>query len=339
MNKRTFHLLIGVIIVVLSLFYAFKGVSLDELIDALIKAEYIYLIPAILIMIGSYILRAMRWRILVGTVKDVSTVRLFSPLMIGFMANMLPARAGEFIRAYLLSKKESISFSSSFATIFIERLFDLLLVLLLLVGVLLFMPGTFSSPELASSVKIFGFTSLGLFVFIFAFSAFLQYKYDLTMKIVSLFIRPLPKKIKDKIIRMIQSFREGLQIIRNTKGFIATVLLSFLIWMSFIMLYYPLYFAFGIEGDLPIVSSLVVLCVTVAIFITVAPTPGFLGSYQLGCVAALHGIFGIQKAVAVSYSMVAWLVGMGCTIIIGTFFALKENVSLTSTSFTKEPAD
>jgi len=212
-------------------------------------------------------------------------------------------------------------------------------VLLLLVGVLLFMPGIFSSPELANSVRIFGFTSLGLFVFIFAFSIFLQYKYDLTMRIVSLFIRPLPKKIKDKIIRMIQSFREGLQIIKNAKGFIATVLLSFLIWMSFIVIYYPLYLAFGIEGDLPVVSSLVVLCLTVAIFITVAPTPGFLGSYQLGCVAALHGIFGIQKAIAVSYGMVAWLVAMGTTVIIGTIFALKENVSLTGTSIAKEPAD
>jgi hypothetical protein len=281
----------------------------------------------------------MRWRILVGTVKDVSTVRLFSPLMIGFMANMLPARAGEFIRAYLLSKKEHISFSSSFATIFIERLFDLSLVLLLLVGVLLFMPGIFSSPELANSVRIFGFTSLGLFIFISAFSVFLQYKYDLTMKIVSIFIRPLPEKIKVKIIHMIQSFREGLQIIRNARGFIATVLLSFSIWGSFIVTYYPLYLAFGIDGELPIISSLIVLCLTVAIFITVAPTPGFLGSFQLGCVAALHGIFGIQKATAVSYGMVAWLVAMGTTVIIGAIFAVKENISLTATSAVKESAD
>ncbi len=70
-----------------------------------------------------------------------------------------------------------------------------------------------------------------------------------------------------------------------------------------------------------------VLCLMVAIFITLAPTPGFLGSYHLACVVALHGIYGIQKAVALSYGIVAWLFAMGLTVVIGLFFALKEHVS------------
>jgi len=339
MNRRTLHLIISLIIVVLSLFYAFKGVSLEDLTGALLEAKYIYIMPAVILTIGSYILRAMRWKILVGTVKEVSTIRLFSPLMIGFMANMLPARAGEFIRAYLLSKKESISFTASFATIFIERLFDLSVVLLLLVCVLLFMPGIFSSPGIASSVRAFGITSLALLLFIVIFSCLLQYKYELTMRVVSLVTKPLPEKFRTRFINMVHSFRGGLQIIRDVRGFIFTVFLSFIIWGSFIITYYPLYLAFNIEGNLPLVSSLVVVCLTVAIFITVAPTPGFLGSFQLGCVAALNGIFGIHKATAVSYGMVAWLVAMGTTVIIGAVFALRENVSLTGASSAKGHTD
>ncbi len=95
--------------------------------------------------------------------------------MVGYMANMLPARAGEFIRAYLLSKKERISFSSSFATIFIERLFDLIVLLLLIVWILLFMPEALAPKnqgveyQIIDKVKIFGAMSFLLCIFILIF--------------------------------------------------------------------------------------------------------------------------------------------------------------------------
>ena len=122
MRKKYLHLLIGLIIIVLSLMYAFKDVSFQELMSALKSIRHIYLFPAIFLVAMSYLLRAMRWHYLIRSVKKVKTTRLFSPLMVGFMGNMLPARAGEFIRAYLLGKKENVSFSASFATIFVERL-------------------------------------------------------------------------------------------------------------------------------------------------------------------------------------------------------------------------
>jgi uncharacterized protein (TIRG00374 family) len=338
MRSKRVHLFIGLIIISLSLFFAFRGVSINELTGALMKADYFYLIPAIVIVIISFYMRALRWRFLVCTVKEVKTTDLFSPLMIGFMANMLPARAGEFIRAYLLSKKARISFSASFATIFIERLFDLVMVLLLLIWVLLFMPEAFSTEELANSAKLFGITSLTLCIFIFLFAALLQFKNDIAMKIVNLCTRPFPHGFAEKVEGAVHSFSDGLKIMKDKKGFLATASLSVLIWAAFVFTYYPIYLAFGIESELPIMSSLLILCLTVAIFITVAPTPGFLGSYHLGCVAALHGIFGIEKAVALSFGIVAWIVAMGSTVIIGAIFAIKENISLRDVSAGKDTA-
>src|SRR4030067_596675 len=179
MNKKYIHLFVGLIIIAFSLYYAFKGVKLSELTGAVMSVHYIYLIPAIFLILFSYLFRAMRWRYLVRPIKDVKISALFSPLMVGFMANMLPARAGEFIRAYLLSKKERISFSSSFATIFIERLFDLIILLLLIIWILLFMPEAFTPKthggeyQILDKVKIFGAMSFVLCVSILIFSAFL----------------------------------------------------------------------------------------------------------------------------------------------------------------------
>ncbi len=342
MNKKYLHLLIGLVLIVLSLFYAFRGVSLNQLGNALKAVNYIYLLPALLLVVLSYLLRAIRWRYILHSIKEVKTTSLISPLIVGYMGNMLPARAGEFIRAYLLSKKENISFSSSFATIFIERVFDLFVVLMLLVLSLQLMPDSFISgdldaqQQLMEKVMVFGKISLMLCIFIFIFSAFLQFKNDWAMKPVELCIKPLPQKWKNRILDIINSFTEGLKIIRDKKGFLATIFLSILIWMTFVLTHYPLYLAFGIEDNLPVLSSLVILCVTVTIFITLAPTPGFLGSYQLGCVAALHGIFGIQKAVALSYGIVAWLVSMGFTVIVGACYAVKENLSLSDISKEKD---
>jgi len=333
MNKKYLHLFIGLIIIVFSLYYAFKGVELSELTGALKSVRYVYLIPAIFLVLLSYLLRAMRWRYLVRPVKEVKTSDLFSPLMIGFMANMLPARAGEFVRAYLLSRKADISFSSSFATIFIERLFDLIVLLLLIVWILLFMPEALTPKnqdgayQIIDKVKIFGAISLLLCIFILLFSALLQFKNGWAMKILGIFIKPFPQRLREKIIGLVHSFTVGLNIIRDRQGFLTTIFLSFLIWIVFIVTYYPLYWAVGIENELPVISSLLVLCLTVAIFITLAPTPGFLGSYHLACVVTLHGIFGIQKAVALSYGIIAWFLAMGLTVVIGVFFALKEHVS------------
>ncbi len=340
MRKR--HLLIGLIIIALSFYYAFKNVSITEIGIALLSVRYIYLLPALAMIAFAYLIRAIRWRYLISSVKEVKTVNLLSPLFVGFMGNLLPARAGEVIRAYLLCKKENISFSASFATIFIERLFDMASVLLLLFWVLFFKSGVFVSGDAKGTHQLlgymikFGWISLIGCAFIFFFSALLQYKNDWAMKIVGFFSRPFSQKWKEKIIGLVNSFSDGLKIIKDKRGFLSVISLSFLLWATFVFSYYPLYLAFNIEDKLPVITSLAVLCLTIAIFISLFPTPGFLGAFQAGCVVALHEIFKIPKAVAASYGIIAWLIAMGFVIVVGTIFIIKDNISLGALSAGKE---
>ncbi|MBI4683064.1 MAG: flippase-like domain-containing protein [Nitrospirae bacterium] len=340
MNKK--HLVIGIVLIVLSSYYAFKNVSLSELSTAFKSVRYIYLIPAILLVALTFIFRAMRWRYLVRSVKDVKTSRLFSPLMVGFMGNILPARAGELVRAYLLGKRENISFSASFATIFVERLMDMLMFLLMLVGVLFFSADTFSqgaaggNHDLRGYMIKFGWISFIGSVGIFLFSVLLQYKNDWAVKIVDFCTKPLSHKWREKIFGMVHSFTEGLKILKDFRGFTASLLLSILVWVAATLCYYPLYLAFGIEAGLPMISSLIILCLTVGIFISLFPTPGFLGAFQAACVVALHDLFGVSKAVAVSYGIIAWLVTMGFIIIVGSIFIVKDNISFSEITSSKE---
>lgn len=340
MNKK--HLLIGIVIIVLSSYYAFRNVSLNELADALGSVHYWYLIPAVASVAMTFLFRALRWRYLVRSVKDVKLHRLVAPMMVGFMGNILPARAGEFIRAYLLGKKENISFSASFATIFVERLMDMLFFLVLLVGVLFFRAETLvqgtsgTNHQLMDYMIRFGWISFIGSLGIFLFAMLLQYRNHWAMRIVHIMVRPLPGKWADKIIGMVHSFTEGLSILRDFRGFLLALLCSVMVWAAMLFTYYPINLAFGI-GQLPPVTSVLIIGLTIGIFISLFPTPGFLGAFQAACVVALHEIFGVQKAVAASYGIVAWLVAMGFIIIAGSVFIIKDNISFAELSVRQGP--
>jgi hypothetical protein len=342
MNKKHINLLIGLVIVVLFSYIAFKNVSLEDMGRAFKSINYLYLLPAVLLVALTFLFRAMRWRYLVSSIKDVKTSHLFSPLMVGFMGNVLPARAGEFIRAYLLGKKENVSFSASFATIVVERLFDLLLFLLLLVVVLFFSADTLSHGssgdgyDLMIIMKSFGWSSFALAVAIVIFFFLLQYKNDWAMKIVNICIRPFPHKWGEKIVRMVNSFTDGLKILKDFRGFMASLMLSFLVWAAAISVYYPIILAFGMQNDLPAFTAVLIVSLTVGIFISLFPTPAFLGSFHLACVVALHEIFGIPEAIAASYGIIAWLVAMGFIIAAGLFFILKDNISFSELASSSE---
>lgn len=337
MNKKYLNLIIGFSIVVIFSYIAFRNVSFEDLRKALGSVNYLYLVPAVLLVALTFLFRAMRWGYLIRSVKQVKTSHLFSPLMIGFMGNVLPARAGEFIRAYMFSKQENISFSASFATIVVERLLDLLLFLLMLIAVIFFSADILSQGSSGSNhnlmniMKGFGWSSFVLFMGLLSFFILLQYKNQWAMKFVVICIKPFPRKFGEKIVNMVNSFTSGLMILKDVRGFLASLALSLPVWGAMALTYYPINLAFGLE--LPIIPSILIISLTIGIFISLFPTPAFMGSFHLACVVALHEIFAVPEAVAASYGIIAWLVAMGFIVSSGLFFVVKDNISYSE--FTK----
>ncbi len=290
------------------------------------------LIPATFLYLLFYYLRAVRWKYLILSIKDVPCNRLVSPVMIGFMGNMLPARIGELIRAYLLGKREDIPFSSSFATIVLERIFDMVSILIMFGGLLFFKPDLLSSegalgdPALLGKMKMFGWGSLIIVVLLILFSYLLIHKKNLVISWLKFLIRPFPEIMKTKILDFIHSFTDGLMVLKDIKTTFIIALLSGFIWTSSVIGYYPFYFAFDIDY-LPF-SSLIIIFVLICLFITIFPTPGFIGSFQAACMLGLHNIFGVSKATAASFGIVTWAFTMGLTVIGGLFFIFKDNISI-----------
>ena len=128
-------MVIGLIIAAGALYFTLQGIALKDLARSLRSVEYIYLLPATGLIAFSYVVHAVRWRLLLLPLKQVKVSGLYAPMMVGNMGNLLPARAGEVVRAYLFSRKYNVPITSCIATIFVLRLFDLTFLLLLVIWV------------------------------------------------------------------------------------------------------------------------------------------------------------------------------------------------------------
>src|SRR5262249_17747352 len=126
------NLLPGMTISVILGLVVLYQIDFNQLISALQPVQYSLLGAAVFVTVLTLFIRVWRWQYLLQPVKSMRTLHLCSATAIGFMANMLlPARAGEVVRAHIIGRKEQVSTLASFATIVVERVLDLLSILLL----------------------------------------------------------------------------------------------------------------------------------------------------------------------------------------------------------------
>ncbi len=330
--KRYQQLIFGLAIALVALYYTLRNVSFSEVIYSFKEMDHIYLLPAIVILLLSYIFRAYRWKVLLETSLKVNVHELYSPLMVGFLGNFLPARAAEILRPYLLSRKSDITFSAAFASIIMERLFDMIMLIFIVIWVF-----WFESSVFASDLKFSGFSvqemaiQFGQFcalavVALIAFIYFLLNYKEMVMKLVCWFTSFMNKKWKNKIKLFVDEFAMSCEVVKNFTALAKISVSSALVWVANIFYLYPLYYAFDLQYKT--IPSLLILTVMVAICITVVPTPGFLGSYNAGVFIALYEIMGESEAKSVSFGMVGWILSAGVILIGGLYFIFHDHMSL-----------
>jgi glycosyltransferase 2 family protein len=141
LDKKKILFIAGILISIICSWLFARKIEWAQLSVALKDAEYVYIIPTIILIFVSHYFRAVRWSALFAPIKRVSVLNLFSATMIGFMANsVLPARIGEIIRPVMVAKKEKVKVTASFATVVMERIFDLLSIIVFASLLFFFLP-------------------------------------------------------------------------------------------------------------------------------------------------------------------------------------------------------
>jgi len=214
-------LLISVVLVALFL----RATHPRELADAFEEANYWWLIPGTGVLFVAIMARCIRWSVLMRPVAPMSAMRLFPYAIIGYMANnLLPARAGELVRAYVLGDREGVSKMGTFGTIAVERLFDgVTLVLMLLIA------GSIVGFN-DSRLQVIAAVSTGLFVVALAAFYLLTLNEDRARRVIHFFLRALPERFEHQAETMADALVGSLRSVHDWRSLVLVSLFSGIAW-------------------------------------------------------------------------------------------------------------
>ena len=205
------NIIIGCLISAAFIFLAVRGINFSDVIKSFRSANYLYTIPMIFLMVLVLYLRSYRWGIILAPRIKYPQWPLFVITAIGFMTiSLLPARLGEFTRPLLVKQKSGIRISSTMATIVVERVFDLLALIVVLCLVIF----TISLP---SNIFKTGIIILAIVLVIFFALLLLAVRKEFSLKIISGLVDKLPARIAAAIKNQLHAFIEGLEILAGHK--------------------------------------------------------------------------------------------------------------------------
>lgn len=289
-----------------------------------------------------YYLRALRWKILLRPVHQTKASRLLAPTMIGFTALALLGRPGEFIRPFLISRKEGLSMSSQLAVWVVERLFDVgAFALIMAVNIIFYatplkdLPGF--SPDAAKTIGRFHITSFGFFqlsgfallvgVIIAAGLALLMRRNpDRAAKAVERFFSRFSQPLAKALASRVHTFGEGLNTIQDTRSFVQIFAISLTLWLTIGASYFCVTRAYAdIAPDMTLSNCFLLTGASVAGGALQLPVVG--GGSQLATIGTLVGVFDYPKELAISAGIMLWLVTFMSIIPAGLILAQLEHVS------------
>jgi len=308
------------------LIYLFSRIDLAKLWDAVRSVNPWYLALIVAANISFFAVRAMRWRYLMDPVKRaVPFGSLFSATMIGFMANnLLPARLGEFVRAYALGRREDVPKSSVFASIVVERLFDGLAVLLLLIVTLVFLPPRIAGGDAAVRVREAGMVSLALYVAAMGCLGFFLYRPHLLTRLVRGAVRPLSAGLAEKAAYMADSFMTGLGVVKKPGLLLLIVLYSAVHWGLMWIPTWLMFKAFGLDYG---VYAAVFILVIMSFSVAVPSTPGYVGTFHAAATGGMV-LLGMDPGAALGFAIVSHAISFIPVTLIGLYCLSRENLSL-----------
>jgi uncharacterized protein (TIRG00374 family) len=307
---------LGVAVSAVLLWVAVRGVSLDEVLQQLRRVRPAWLIPVIVSIFLRFWLTAIRWQLLLRPVKRIGVHRLFAITMIGFMANnVLPARLGEFVRAYALGRSETLPPSLPFATIVLERIFDGFTLLVFLMGGLSF---------LKPSRTLLWAGALTCALYVGVLGGLLALRTAWGAALLTWALERLPARLAGPARRLLDSFRTGLDVLGDARALLLTAVMSIVIWVVNAAGVEATFQAFSL--DLPAYAAFLVLG-TIAVALVLPSAPGYIGPLQVGAVQGL-ALVGVPRETALSLSIVYHLLNYVPITLVGLAYLSALNLTL-----------
>lgn len=353
---------LGLIISAVSLYFVLRNVQWGQVWDHLRQVNPAIFVVSMLLMLLAYFLMAWRWQRLLEPLETSTTndqpsgrragigeqglaggrpspVRgaesifsLYGKILTGYFFNVIfPARAGDFVRAYLLGRTTGLRKTTVLATIVIEKAFDGMALLLMLLVALVLLPSTtaFSSSGLEPGVLAW-VAALALAGTVAGLVLFYVHSYRLARFVEGLASRfPLPDRVRRLAVRLIETFAQGMGVFKSPRPLISAALISAGVWIVVALMFLAAFYSFKapFPQELTGIPGLLFITGLVNLGLLVPALPGNLGTYEALCVAAMT-IFRVDKELAVAFALVFHAGQLLTTLLIGLLALWMQNLTL-----------
>jgi uncharacterized protein (TIRG00374 family) len=310
-------------------YLAFRGVHLKQVMAAIHRVDLSLIAVVITLMALAQVVRSLRWGLLLQPLQPLSQRLLLPITCIGFLfVWILPARLGEMARPYLLRQNSPVGLSAAMGSVVLERLVDASFLVFLLAACL---PALSVPDWLVSSLK--GFVYLLVTAVLLLLLGSLPRFRELILQTVSRF---LSKAASDFVVRIVETFYDGMQAVTSLQRLLSVLALTLVIWGLNVIAYFLLFPAMDLQlGWLAATTVLVLTCLGIAL----PAAPGFIGNYHYACVVAL-GLFGVVKETALAYAILIHFLVMVVIVFMGvicmTTVNLRVSFSLKRREFAEE---
>jgi hypothetical protein len=325
MNSRVRTVLIVAITLGLLAFF-FRDADFAGVWAETRRADPWLLLAAIVATGLTYAFRAWRWQSLLAPIGETRFSTAFRTTIIGFSASFfLPARAGEVIRPYLLARREGLPPTAAFATIILERLLDLATVLVMFGFFVLTVPpeALTSSPTQFAHVKFWGGVAAAGAIASLAVLFALAGHPERLGRAAGRIERVLPERFARIVAQFVESFAQGLAVLRRPTQLGIALLQSLPVWLSIAAGIWLTSQAFSIT--FPYTGSFLVM--TLLVVGVAVPTPGQIGGFHAAYQIAVQTFFGVPDDRAVGAAIVLHAVSFVPVTLLGLVFMAREGMT------------
>jgi uncharacterized protein (TIRG00374 family) len=313
---------LGLLISIVFLYFALRGLSLDDVWEAVQTADYIWLLPGVAVYFLGVVVRAWRWHYLLRPLKKISTASMFPIVTIGYMGNNIyPARAGEVLRAVILRDREGVPVSASLATIIVERVFD---------GVVMLAFVFLNLPELARLTADSGFVGsiqevalIGAGAFVGALLIFLLAAMfpNVTQRVIDWLIDHfMLVRWRESTRDLAMRFLSGLESLRSPQEALMIFLTTVIIWLLETGKYWFIMHAFPFAVSF---FALMLMNGIVNLTTTLPSAPGYVGTFDAPGIALLVA-YGVAPEIAAGYTLVLHAALWLPITVLGAYYYLRQ---------------
>lgn len=304
-----------------------SGFSWHDFADALTGVDWSWLALGMALILATYLGRALRWEVMLRPLQNHTSIpRIFSATVIGFTAVVLFGRAGEPVRPYLIAKREGVTFSSQVAAWVVERMLDLLMVLVVF-GVALSQISRSAiqhGPRVSLVLQAGGYTAGVIGVACLALLLGLRKFHGGVQQRLMDALSFLPHLVAAKIGKALKSFGEGMESTRSGARTSLLVFYTVVEWFVIAGCFICVFKAFPATHALGVTD--VVILLGFVSFGSIVQIPGVGGGMQIVTVLVLTEFFGVTLEAASGIALVLWFITFVSIVPLGLVLAFREGI-------------